>query len=96
MVDNSFDVRVSYCGENRLHVLRCRGIYVPLRRGNRKGHPDDWTPDEGGFAEDLVVDLVQGSRSRRLSKGCVERLVLFGGLDGDLLDALVTEGKVET
>lgn len=100
MAENAFLVDLEYKGANRPHVLRCRGTFVPLRRGSRKGCPDDWTEDEGGYAEDLKVELVRdndwGHHRRELSTACVERLRSFGDLDEALLERLEYEENVRT
>jgi hypothetical protein len=39
-----------------------------FRPGNRRGHPDTWTPDEGENAEIIAVKLDNCDITRKLSK----------------------------
>jgi hypothetical protein len=34
----------------------CEG-FQPFVKGNRRGHPDTWEPDEGGYVEDVTYTL---------------------------------------
>jgi hypothetical protein len=53
----TFDYEIENEDGDVLATLEVEAEFEPFVPGNRRGHPDNWTPDEGGSLEGLDVYL---------------------------------------
>ncbi len=53
----TFTYEIEYDDGDVLVTLEVEAEFEPVVPGNRRGHPDNWTPDEGGCLESLDITL---------------------------------------